>query len=64
MIGPQWHKSSHSNSNANCVEVRGRDKTIQVRDSKNPDGPVLAFGPGDWAAFLSDVERGEFSLSD
>ncbi|WP_322725999.1 DUF397 domain-containing protein [Streptomyces spongiae] len=27
--------------------------TVPVRDSKNPDGPVLAFAPSAWKAFLT-----------
>ncbi|MEW2401740.1 DUF397 domain-containing protein [Streptomyces sp. NPDC046862] len=27
--------------------------TVPVRDSKNPDGPVLTFAPSAWKAFLS-----------
>jgi hypothetical protein len=62
MIGSQWRKSSASSSNANCVEVRGQGETVDIRDSKNPDGPVLNFGPGQWAAFLTGVKLGEFDL--
>lgn len=34
-----WRTSSHSGQNGQCVEVRG--DLSAVRDSKNPDGPVL-----------------------
>ena len=42
-----WRKSSYSgNGGGNCVEVgTGLPGKIGVRDSKNPDGPVLSFGP-------------------
>jgi hypothetical protein len=46
MIDSAWRKSSASNSNSNCVEVRGQGDAVDVRDSKNPDGPVLSFGQG------------------
>jgi hypothetical protein len=50
-----WRKASYSGTNGGgCVEVAtdfpGR---IAVRDSKDPDGPVLTFSPGDWARFLT-----------
>jgi len=60
MIGPQWHKSSHSSSNANCVEVRGQDKVIQVRDSKNR-GPELAVSDRAWSQFIQAIRRGDFN---
>ena len=34
-----WRKSSFSGSGGNCVEVR--QDLAAIRDSKNPDGPVL-----------------------
>jgi hypothetical protein len=57
----RWMKSSLSFSNGNCVEVAnlaGGD--IGVRDSKDADGPVLRFTPGEWHAFLGGVQNGEF----
>ena len=41
-----WAKASKSGGNsAQCVEVRRHDGNIQVRDSKDPDGPILTFTP-------------------
>ena len=37
-----WRKSSRSGSNAaECVELAGAAEMVAVRDSKDPDGPVL-----------------------
>jgi hypothetical protein len=40
--------------------VRRRHEVIQVRDSNDPAGPVLAFTPAAWRAFLDGMSRGEF----
>ena len=48
-----WRKSSHSMSNGDCAEV-GQDGTVVLmRDSQDPDGPVLAFSGVAWGAFLA-----------
>ena len=58
---PHWVKSSLSYSNGNCVEVASLpDGEIGVRDSKNPDGPVLRFTPDEWRAFVGGARNGEF----
>ena len=57
--GAAWRTSSHSNGQAECVEVAdGLPGIIAVRDSKNPGGPTLAFGPGQWRAFAAKVKTG------
>jgi hypothetical protein len=50
----EFVKSSHSGGNAGqeCVEVaRNIPTTIAVRDSKEPNGPILQVAPSVWAAF-------------
>jgi Domain of unknown function (DUF397) len=48
-----WRKSSYSNQDGACVEVAG---TLErVRDSKNPDGPVLTV---DLTALLVAIKAG------
>ncbi|MFI0371036.1 DUF397 domain-containing protein [Actinomadura sp. 1N219] len=38
----KWRKSSHSASNGgDCVELALLPSTVAVRDSKDPNGPVL-----------------------
>jgi hypothetical protein len=54
-----WVKSSLSFSNGNCVEVASLPAgEIGVRDSRDPDGPVLKFRPAEWHAFVSRAARG------
>ena len=55
-----WKKSTRTGSNGQCVEVCHRGEAIDVRDSKDPSGPVLVFTPGEWAAFVEGVKDGEF----
>ncbi len=57
---PAWRKSSYSSSQSNCVEVALGGPAIGVRDSKDPDGPVLAVPSGRWSAFLRDVAASDF----
>lgn len=60
-----WHKASYSTSDGGgCVEViRTPDAAIAVRDSKDPDGPRLAFSAADWWAFLRQVKDGRSGLA-
>ena len=65
-----WQKSSHSAACGDCIEFRksshsmgnecaevGQDGTVVgVRDSKDPDGPVLVFRPEKWTAFLAGLK--------
>ena len=38
-----WRTSSYSTSNGgDCIEVGAAPRAVAVRDSKDPDGPVLA----------------------
>jgi hypothetical protein len=50
-----WRKSSYSGSNGDCVEIGWPTAGIAVRDSKQGDGPRLAFGVADWRVFLSRI---------
>ncbi|WP_372492910.1 DUF397 domain-containing protein [Nocardia sputi] len=57
-----WRKSTYSGPDGNCVEVAFLvDGSVAVRDTKDSgSGPVLAFAPGEWDAFLTGVSTGEF----
>ena len=57
-----WRTSSRSNGQGQCVQVARLDHAVAVRDSKDPTGPVLAFTPTEWAAFIAGAKDGEFDL--
>ncbi|MFI2350155.1 DUF397 domain-containing protein [Streptomyces sp. NPDC019443] len=51
--GLEWLKSTYSaDDGPSCVEVANTPGTVHVRDSKNTQGPQLAFGPATWADFV------------
>ncbi|MET8567833.1 DUF397 domain-containing protein [Streptomyces sp. NPDC004783] len=53
-----WTKSSYSGGNGACVEVRSPVvAALAVRDSKVPEGPVLAFPADAWNAFVASVKE-------
>lgn len=55
----RWTKSSHSGPANECVEVAWLDDmSVGVRDSKDPDGPVLAFSRAEWATFTAGFRNG------
>ncbi|GAA0398786.1 hypothetical protein GCM10009541_47270 [Micromonospora gifhornensis] len=63
LIGAVWRKSSRSNNGGNCVEVADNlPGVVGLRDSKDPNGPVLAISPAAWTAFVVGVKRETFDV--
>lgn len=59
-----WRKASASASNGNCVEVAPMPGGgVAVRDSKDPQGPILRFTAAEWAAFADGMAAGEFDVA-
>ncbi|MFD7507460.1 DUF397 domain-containing protein [Streptomyces sp. NPDC059850] len=54
-----WFKSSYSGGDGDeCVEVATcPENTVHVRDSKDKQGPQLAFSPTTWSAFVTHTAR-------
>lgn len=74
LSGLPWRKASRSSGNGgNCVEVvqapnesvvaphkQGLGPAVLVRDSKDPQGPVLSFTESEWEHFIEAIKAGEF----
>jgi hypothetical protein len=59
----EWRKSTYSANGSTCVEVaRNLPGIIAVRDSKDPEGPALAFAPAQWEAFTVGIRRGKLTV--
>ncbi|MFD8083044.1 DUF397 domain-containing protein [Kitasatospora sp. NPDC059722] len=65
LTGTQWVKSRYSGNGGSCVEVApGSPGVMPVRDSKDPDGPVLVFLAEAWRSFVAATVTGEFGGMD
>lgn len=60
IVGLAWKRSSACTETSNCVEVAPCASGIAVRDSKDPDGPVLLFTRAEIVTFLNGAKAGEF----
>ena len=54
-----WIKAGRSQSDGQCVEVRRHGGAVEVRDSKNPEGPSLRCAKTEFAAWLECAKSGD-----
>jgi hypothetical protein len=54
----RWTRSTYCAS-ANCVEVARASHSVQVRDSKDPEGRRLVLPVEVWREFVERVKRGD-----
>jgi hypothetical protein len=60
----KWRLSSYTGQGNSCVEVADNlPGTVAVRDSKDRQGPILAFTAEEWAAFTAEIKAGHFRLA-
>lgn len=59
----EFCKASFSGDAGGCVEVAFRSGKVFVRDSKDQDGPVLAFTVSEWGNFIKGVKAHEFEVA-
>lgn len=45
-----------------CVAVRIRGNMVDIRDTKNPNGPTISYNKKEWRAFLKGVKNNEFDV--
>ncbi|MBW1595715.1 DUF397 domain-containing protein [Streptomyces sp. JJ38] len=61
---PRWYKSSYSDNGGHCIEVAANltatRGVVPVRDSKNPNGSVLAVPADAFSSFVAAVKAEEF----
>lgn len=50
-----WVRSSRCDTSA-CVEVGHAEDEVLMRDSKDPDGPVLRFTKDQWRQFIQSLK--------
>ncbi|MFJ3926813.1 DUF397 domain-containing protein [Streptomyces sp. NPDC090022] len=56
LTAARWRSSTFSGGNNECVEVADNvPGAVPVRDSKRPAGPVIAFAPHAWQAFITHL---------
>ena len=63
ILDETWRKVTKSNNNGACTEVRAINGMIEVRDSKDPQGPTLRFTAEEWDAFLDGAKKDEFQIA-
>ncbi|WP_320066624.1 DUF397 domain-containing protein [Micromonospora sp. RTGN7] len=56
-----WQRAEGDTSDS-AVEVAFVDDLIGMRNSAEPEGPVLVFNQAEWDAFVAGAQDGEFDL--
>ena len=58
MLSREWQKSSRSQTQGNCVELRLGEGSVQIRDSKLGDAsPVLDLAPAAYTLLLATFKQ-------
>jgi Domain of unknown function (DUF397) len=55
-----WRKARRSMNNGNCTEVATTAGMVAVRDSKDPQGPILVYPADSWVSFVTAAGNGKF----
>lgn len=58
-----WRKSSYTGQEGGtCVELAALPPAVGVRDSKDPDGPILQFPTNVMTELFSQIKTGHLDL--
>lgn len=60
-ISTPWIKAAASSTSGQCMEMRRHGGAVEVRDSKDPHGPLLRFSGAQFSAWLDGVDGGEYA---
>ena len=61
--GARWIRHGEDTTGEGCVETAEiGGGAVAMRNSAQPQGPVLRFTPSEWEAFVLGVRDGEFDL--
>jgi len=56
-----WQKGLRSNNSDACADVAaGPDGMVYMRNSRDPQGPALAYTREEWNALFLGIKDGEF----
>ena len=57
--GLVWRKASRSVGNGECIEISSAQGQVFIRDSKDPNGPVLSCSPDTFRSFIDSAKRND-----
>jgi hypothetical protein len=55
--GLSWRTASYSVGNGECVEVASAWGRVSLRDSKDPEGPVLSYSADAFRSFIDATKK-------
>jgi predicted secreted Zn-dependent protease len=54
-----WHTALSCDGGA-CVQVAADQNIILIRNSRQPDGPLVEYTSEEWHEFVSGIKKGDF----
>jgi hypothetical protein len=55
-----WTKARASSFQGQCVQLASAAAGVAMRDSKDPDGPILLYSRAEFQAFIDGARNGDF----